>query len=45
MTAIIVDHHIAFRRPSLDFVHSVMPPVPRADEYTPWIITRQWRPS
>jgi DNA-binding XRE family transcriptional regulator len=45
MTAIIVDYRIAIRRPSFNRDHSVRPPLIHADEYTPWIITRQWRPS
>lgn len=45
MTAIIVDHRIAVRRPSLDRDHFVIPSLSEDDEYTPWIITRQWRPS
>jgi DNA-binding XRE family transcriptional regulator len=44
MAAIIVDHGIAFWRLSLDRYHYFRPPLTGSDEYTPWIVTRQWRP-
>jgi DNA-binding XRE family transcriptional regulator len=45
MPLIVVNDHIAFRGPCLDHYHFVRSPPLNTDEYTPWIITRQWRPS